>query len=194
MHRIFLQTPETELAWLVVIAYFLIDALLRHKGKAASLSTTQTDRNSTLFLLSAFAAILIVAEVLSYVNVGRFSIPWLSWLALLLTISGLVLRVTSMVQLRTGYTRTLRVDTGQGLMTTGLYGIVRHPGYLGSILLWLFFGLAIGNYIVFGVALLVIPFAYTYRIRTEEQMLTDAFGEQFTHYKRKSWRLIPLIW
>ncbi|GAB3760324.1 methyltransferase family protein [Spirosoma pomorum] len=194
MHRIFLQTPATELAWLVIVAYFVIDVLLRNKGSVASFSTTKADKHSTLLLLSAFACIVIVAEILSYVNVGQFSIPWLSWLALVLTASGLILRVVSMRQLRTGYTRTLKVDAGQSLMTTGLYGVIRHPGYLGSLLVWLFFGLAIGNYLVFTLALLLMPLVYAYRIRLEEQMLADEFGQQYVAYKRKSWRLIPLIW
>ncbi len=59
-----------------------------------------------------------------------------SWLGLVIMLLGLGLRVWSMRVLGAYYSRTLRVTDTQVIVTQGPYRIVRHPGYLGTILLW----------------------------------------------------------
>ncbi len=55
-------------------------------------------------------------------------------------------------------------------------------------------GLAVMNWIVTIAILVAMVNAYVYRIRSEEAMLQSEFGEQFTAYKARTWRLIPLVY
>ncbi len=89
--------------------------------------------------------------------------------------------------------RTVKVEEGQTVISTGLYGIVRHPMYLASVLMFLSIPLVMGSWYA------LIPFAFypvlmVVRILDEEKLLTaelSGYGE----YKRKvKYRMIPFIW
>jgi protein-S-isoprenylcysteine O-methyltransferase Ste14 len=92
------------------------------------------------------------------------------------------------------YTRTLRVSSKQHIVQQGPYRLIRHPGYLASIFLWIGGGVAVLNWITLIVIVAVMPAAYTYRIRSEEAMLSQTFGEEFTAYKAHTWKLIPFVY
>jgi len=89
---------------------------------------------------------------------------------------------------------TLRLVEGQHLITAGPYRLIRHPGYLSSLLLWLGAGGATTNGIV--MALIGIPLvrAYRYRIQAEEALLAAAFPHEYHGYARRTWRLIPYLY
>ncbi len=89
--------------------------------------------------------------------------------------------------------RTVKVEEGQTVISTGLYGIVRHPMYLASVLMFLSIPLVMGSWYA------LIPFAFypllmVVRILDEEKLLTaELLG--YEEYKRKvKYRMIPFIW
>ena len=89
--------------------------------------------------------------------------------------------------------RTIEVQEGQKLIDTGLYGIVRHPMYFTTVLLFLSMPLVLGCPISFAV-FLVYPFILVKRIKNEEKVLEDGL-EGYREYKQKvKYRLIPFIW
>ena len=89
--------------------------------------------------------------------------------------------------------RTVKVEEGQTVISTGLYGIVRHPMYLASVLMFLSIPLVMGSWYA------LIPFAFypllmVVRILDEEKLLTAELSG-YEAYKRKvKFRLIPFIW
>lgn len=89
--------------------------------------------------------------------------------------------------------RTVEVQENQKVIDTGLYGIVRHPMYTATILLFLAMPLVLGSWISFGIMLLY-PVIILLRIRNEEKVL-EAGLEGYREYKLKvRYRLIPFIW
>lgn len=89
--------------------------------------------------------------------------------------------------------RTVEVQENQKVIDTGLYGIVRHPMYTATILLFLAMPLVLGSWISFGIMLLY-PLIILLRIRNEEKVL-EAGLEGYQEYKQKvRYRLIPSIW
>lgn len=89
--------------------------------------------------------------------------------------------------------RTIEVQEGQHVVDTGLYGIVRHPMYSATILLFLSMPIILGSPLSFLIMLLYIPLIVK-RIRNEEEVLEkELIG--YTEYKNKvKYRLIPFIW
>lgn len=89
--------------------------------------------------------------------------------------------------------RTVKVEEGQTVISTGLYGIVRHPMYLASVLMFLSIPLVMGSWYA------LIPFAFypllmVVRILDEEKLLTAELSG-YEEYKRKvKYRMIPFIW
>ena len=89
--------------------------------------------------------------------------------------------------------RTIEVQKDQKVIDTGLYGIVRHPMYSATLLLFLAMPLVLGSLLSFAV-FLMYPAIITKRIRNEEQVL-EAGLEGYSEYKKRvKYRLIPFIW
>lgn len=89
--------------------------------------------------------------------------------------------------------RTIEVQEGQKVIDTGLYGIVRHPMYAVTLLLFLSMPLVLGSVYAF-VIFLVYPFIIAKRIRGEEEFLEKEL-EGYKEYKQKvKYRMIPFIW
>ncbi len=89
--------------------------------------------------------------------------------------------------------RTVEVQEGQKVIDTGLYGIVRHPMYMATLLLFLSMPIVLGSLISF-VVFLAYPLIIAKRIRNEEEVL-EAGLEGYAEYKKKvKYRLVPFIW
>lgn len=89
--------------------------------------------------------------------------------------------------------RTVEVQEGQKVIDTGLYGIVRHPMYTSTIVLFLSIPLVLGSFWGF-VSFLVYPVLIAKRIRSEEELLERELEGYCDYKKRVKYRLIPLIW
>ena len=89
--------------------------------------------------------------------------------------------------------RTIRVQEGQKVIDTGLYGIVRHPMYAATVLMFLSVPILLGSVISL-LLFLPYPFLIAVRIRNEEKVLAEGL-EGYTDYQKKvRFRLIPYIW
>ena len=89
--------------------------------------------------------------------------------------------------------RTIEVQEGQTVVDTGLYGIVRHPMYAVTLLLFLSMPLVLGSLVSF-VIFRVYPLLIAKRIKNEEQVL-EAGLPGYREYKQKvKYRMIPFIW
>ena len=89
--------------------------------------------------------------------------------------------------------RTIKVQAGQEVVDTGLYGVVRHPMYAATVLLFLSMPLILGSLYVFAI-FLVYPLIIAKRIKGEEALL-EAELDGYREYKlRVKYRLIPFIW
>lgn len=89
--------------------------------------------------------------------------------------------------------RTVEVQEGQKVIDTGLYGVVRHPMYFATVLMFLAIPLVLGSWIGFAI-FLIYPFLMVKRIKNEEQVL-EAGLAGYREYKEKvRYRLIPFIW
>lgn len=89
--------------------------------------------------------------------------------------------------------RTIQVQENQKVVDTGLYGIVRHPMYFATLLLFLSIPLVLGSVFSF-IIFLAYPFIIAKRIKGEEKLLENELPG-YTEYKQKvKYRLIPFIW
>lgn len=89
--------------------------------------------------------------------------------------------------------RTVEVQEGQKVIDTGLYGIVRHPMYSATVLMFVSIPLVLGSWIGF-VIFLIYPLLLVKRIRNEEEVL-EAGLAGYKEYKEKvKYRMIPFVW
>jgi protein-S-isoprenylcysteine O-methyltransferase Ste14 len=114
----------------------------------------------------------------------------LRWGGVALSAAGLALRIAAMRQLGSRFSPFAAVQRDHALETRGLYGVVRHPGYLGA---W---ACALGIVLAFGSALtlplvLVMALALARRIVIEERLLEERFGSEFHGYRLRVAGFLP---
>jgi protein-S-isoprenylcysteine O-methyltransferase Ste14 len=172
-----------------LLMYAKAPDLLRSRLSAKETQSEQKDviRYSGLMFLAAF----IVAGLnyrFQWIVMPR-AIVWIGVVIFLLAycLFGEVLRENQYLS------RTVEVREGQTVVDTGLYGIVRHPMYTATVLLFLSMPLVLYSLISFIIMLVYIPIIVK-RIKNEEEVLeTELRG--YKEYKQKvKYRLIPFIW
>lgn len=176
----------------LLAGFFALEASTRSRGSASSLDASADDRDTTAGIVRAYAVAGLSPPLLRLLPGPRLP-PAAAALGLVLEASGIGLRAWSMRTLGRAYTRTLRTEGGQRVVDEGPYRLVRHPGYLGSLLIWAGFGLSSGSVPAAGVVATVIGDAYRRRIEAEEALLgRDLPG--YASYAARTKRLIPFIW
>lgn len=117
---------------------------------------------------------------------------WVSWAAAVVFLAAYAL-YAEVLRENTWLSRTIEVQEHQTVVDTGLYGIVRHPMYAVTVLLFLAMPLVLGSALSFAVMLGYIPIIAK-RIRNEEAVLEEGL-EGYTDYKKRvKYRVIPGIW
>lgn len=175
-----------------LLGFFALEMATRRRGAASSLRTSSEDRGTTRrigisYAIAAEAPVLLRALPLP--QLPKAVAP----IGLVLEAAGLALRAWSMRTLGTSYTRTLRTAEQQQVVDTGPYRLIRHPGYAGSLLIWLGFALTARSPLAPALVSAVLGDAYWRRIQAEERLLeTGLHG--YNDYRLRSKRLIPFIW
>lgn len=150
-------------------------------------------KQSTLIKLSGlmFVAGFVVAGLdyrfkwfqlppyVTYIGLGIFLLSYIMY--------GEVLRENTYLS------RTIEVQEGQKVVSTGLYGIVRHPMYTASILLFLSMPIVLGSLISFFIFLLY-PVIIIARLLNEEKFLEKELDGYIEYKQKVKYRLIPFIW
>lgn len=153
----------------------------------------EENEQKTVIVLSGimFLAAFIVAG-LNY-RFGWIVLPvWVSWAAAVLFLLAYAL-YAEVLRENVWLSRTVEVQENQKVVDTGLYGIVRHPMYMTTLLLFLSMPLVLGCVISFAIMLLYIPIIAK-RIRNEEKVLEDGL-EGYAEYKQRiRYKVIPFMW
>jgi protein-S-isoprenylcysteine O-methyltransferase Ste14 len=137
----------------------------------------------------------LAAFVLAGLNFrfGWLVLPgWVSWAAAVLFLLAYLL-YAEVLRENAYLSRTIEVQADQKVIDSGLYGIVRHPMYAATVLLFLSMPLVLGSPLSFAVMLLYLPIIAK-RIRNEEQVLSKGLEGYKEYCGRVKYRLFPWIW
>lgn len=166
----------------------------RRRGERPAQQEERGDRSFWLilpgFILPAFGA------PLEYLYAGAV-LPrtvWMQAASLVLVMTGIFVLSWARWEMREQFSGHVRIQEGHKLVQSGPYRFARHPGYLGYLLIVA--GIAVGFSSLIAaaaMALLLLP-GLIYRMRVEEKMLAEVFGENYQHYARRVKRLLPGIW
>ncbi|MBR2534035.1 MAG: isoprenylcysteine carboxylmethyltransferase family protein [Erysipelotrichaceae bacterium] len=187
--RIFMAVLFVPMLLAGIVMYLKAPDLLRRRLNAKEKEAKQKDviGLSGLMFLAAF----IVAGL-------NYRFGWIRFPEFI-RIAGIVIFLLSYLMfaevLRENeyLSRTIEVQEGQKVVDTGLYGIVRHPMYSATVLLFLSMPLIMNSPISFGIMLLYIPLIVK-RILNEEEVLEKGL-QGYKEYKEKvKYRLLPFIW
>lgn len=191
------MTITTALAYFLIACYFVLERSLRKGKQALNLKPGEDDAGSSQ-LLSIGGVINILffsaAPTLNAYGIGYWSYPNVGWLGLTWMLGGLAIRYWAAKTLDRFYTRTLQIVEGQEIVNQAPYNVIRHPGYLGTLLMEVGAGLAVTNWIVLLAVSVIGILSRVYRIVVEEKMLAESFGEEYKIYSDNTWKLVPFLY
>jgi protein-S-isoprenylcysteine O-methyltransferase Ste14 len=133
-----------DVRWLLagyagLAGFFTVEGLLRRPGSASSLNASGEDRGTTRLIGGAYAVAVELPLLTRRLPVRPLP-GALAPAGLVMQAAGLTLRAWSMRSLGTSYSRLLRTEGDrQVLVDSGPYRLIRHPGYVGSLLTWMGF-------------------------------------------------------
>jgi protein-S-isoprenylcysteine O-methyltransferase Ste14 len=179
----------------------VISAILVLSQPAISIRGTKqqksSDRFSVLIILSGcvLSQVFSITEWAYFRNDFReFYLDITGIIGIVLIIGGLVFRIWCIKTLGKYFTAEVQTKKGQKIISSGPYGVIRHPSYLGayltiiggSVFLHAYFGILFSTVIMFT--------AYYYRISVEEKTLIREFGSEYTNYQVRTKKIFPFIY
>ena len=189
----FVQRP-VGLAYLVLwTALAVATGVFRRPGAPSKYDRSQIAWRTVLGVFG-FVAILVLGPW-EYTHLSG-PLPRdgvLAWIGIALFALGIVINAWAMATLRSLYTVRLSVQEGHRLVTGGPYRIVRHPGYFGFLLALPGMGLALGSLTILAFTVAILAWLVS-RIKEEETMLVEEFGDAYRAYQKRTKRLIPFVY
>lgn len=117
---------------------------------------------------------------------------WILWAGAIIFLLSYLL-YAEVLRENTYLSRIVEVQNGQKVIDTGLYGIVRHPMYSATIILFLSMPLVLGSIISFAI-FLTYPIIIAKRIKNEEAVLEKDLDGYIEYKKKVKYKIIPFIW
>ncbi len=194
-----------RIIYLLLWLFYLLSRLIPSRG-LPSLETSKTERRAALKEEGWY--ILFTIAVSWYGNLivaGLYLLdpPWMLWSYLYLPVELRILGVAIALVLipytywtgkvlAENYSDTLQVQEKQTLITTGPYGRVRHPIYASAIYFLGSLVLVSDNFLFLIILILVVPGIYR-RLKKEERMMIDQFGDDYLDYMKRTGRIFPKV-
>lgn len=146
-------------------------------------------------IIAATGFMFVVGFILAGLD---FRLDWLPLPQIISKVSALLFLLAyalyaEVLRENTYLSRTVMVEEEQKVINTGLYGLVRHPMYSATIILFLTMPLVLGSLIAF-LVFLPYPIMIIKRLKNEEQVLSKELTGYTEYQKKVRYRLIPYIW
>jgi protein-S-isoprenylcysteine O-methyltransferase Ste14 len=179
----------------LAVVLFVLSGVALFSG--GNLSPGEREDRGNRWVLGAFGLIgLLLAYLPAYTDRTDF---WtldgdaVRWLGVVLFAAGGALRIWPVFVLGRRFSGLVAIQPGHTLVTSGIYGVIRHPSYLGLLVGSLAWALAFRSALgVLLTALLIPPLVA--RIGAEERLLRTQFGDEYDAYRSRTSRLIPGIY
>lgn len=182
------------ITWFSLFFFLSEFVLMVVKRSGKSGTKAKGDRKSLILFWITIPLSLTAGFFLANRQVWNTLNNGIAILGLAVFIAGIVIRWVSIIQLNKEFTVDVAIIKNHHLKTEGMYKYLRHPSYLGLLLIG--FGLSISMNSIISVVVVTMPIlaALIYRIQTEENILTKQFGIAYEDYRQKTDRLIPKIY
>ena len=177
------------------VLYALFEIFMSRLYRGRRNVSISGDKGSLWILFIAIGIGYWLSFTIASMKTGRIN-NWNTCIILgaILASAGLFIRVKSIITLNDRFTYTVtRLETHH-LIETGIYKNIRHPGYLGQLLIFLGISVSLANWLsIMGMTIPILA-GFLYRIHTEEKFMSEQMGQQYIEYKKKTKRLIPYIY
>lgn len=176
-------------------SWLLSEFLLNRFSRSHSPHAREWDKNS----LRVMWITILLSITLGVLSMIFFPLPIgksyaIGYAGLLLIVCGAGIRFTAIRQLGKYFTVDLAIHDQQQLVKNGIYTYLRHPSYAGSLLSFFGLGISFNNWLSVLVIIIPIFLSFNYRMKVEERLLLQQFGEEYREYQKITKRVIPFIY
>jgi protein-S-isoprenylcysteine O-methyltransferase Ste14 len=181
--------------WAAIVVEMVIRAPLnkaRRKEKMTEQRVSSQEKNLLLLLLLGMFIVPLIYSASNWLDFANYTLPsWAGWVGVVLIVLALIVFWRAHADLKTNWSPSLEIREKHELITRGIYGYIRHPMYASQWLWVLAQPLLLQNWLAGWLDLVVFIFFYLLRVRAEEKMMIDAFGEQYKEYMKKVGGVFP---
>jgi protein-S-isoprenylcysteine O-methyltransferase Ste14 len=187
----------TAIYFVAIVAEMVIRAPINQKRKQEKVAESRYDTQEKVLLLLLSIGMFFVPIIYAatdWLDFANYSLPISArWLGVLLIGLALFVFWRAHADLGLNWSPTLEIREHHDLVTQGIYGVIRHPMYASQWLWVIAQPLLLPNWIAGFLNLLVfIPF-YFLRVREEEKLMLEQFGEQYRSYMQKVGGVLPRL-
>ncbi len=175
--------------------FFEIFMGVRQRRKRERNIIDKGDRGSFWSILILVAVGYTLSFCFAATRIGRIY-HWNAFFVLgaIIIIVGLIIRITAIMTLKQHFTYTVTKIENHELIESGLYKSIRHPAYLGQMMVFIGTSVALSNWLSVLTMIIPVVFGFIYRIRVEERFMIKQMGEKYIDYQKRTKKLIPTIY
>lgn len=176
--------------WLWIAMEIWLIARERRDANAVS-----QDRGSRSLLILSLSIAVVLGIFAVPVLLPQFTVATKAVaIGIALIWAGIAFRLWAIRTLGKFFNTRVVVTQDQRLIATGPYKYLRNPSYTGVVMIFLGFGVAIGNWVSLITLLAFGCLPFVLRIAVEDRALAARFGQEYEAYRRNTWSLIPFVW
>ncbi len=193
-----LTNVDIRLFIFVWMLWFASEILLNRKFRSSKDDQKGQDKGSIRVLwigLLGGNAMAVLASIFFTSSVFRISSNHqIAYAGLVVTVIGMLFRFYAVWSLGRNFTVDVTIREGHNLHTDGVYSLLRHPSYTGMIISFIGFGISMNSWPGLLAVCVFVGASTIYRINVEEKALLEAFGKEYSDYKKRTSKLIPWLY
>lgn len=186
--------PKIIIIIAISYLYAFFELFMNLRQRRNSRGASKGDKNSLLVLYGLITVGYFLSFSFGMTKIGRIH-PWNTFFTIGMGVfaAGLVIRILSIATLKRFFSYSVSTDQEQSIVDTGLYKFIRHPGYLGQLIIFLGISMSLANGLSILAMMIPVVIGYAYRINVEERFMVEQFGEEYLNYRKRTKKLIPFI-
>lgn len=181
--------------WSALVVEMVVRAPInkeRKKEKMTEQRVSSQEKNLLILLLTGMFIVPLIYSASNWLDFANYSLPtWAGWLGVVLIILALIVFWRAHADLKTNWSPSLEIREKHELIIHGIYGYIRHPMYASQWLWVIAQPLLLQNWLAGWLDLFVFILFYVLRVRAEEKLMIDTFGDQYRDYMKKVGGVFP---
>ncbi len=189
------MNPKIIIIIAVSYLYGFFEVYMNLRQRSKSKVTAKRDEGSLWLLYGLITVGYALSFSIGTTKIGRIY-HWNTFFAIgmALAVIGLMIRIHSLLTLKQYFTYSVAKVENHKILDAGLYQLIRHPGYLGQLIIFTGISTSISNWLSILVMMIPVTLGYLYRIKAEEKFMIEQFGEDYLKYQERTKRIIPLLY
>ena len=187
--------PKIIIIIAVSYLYGFFEVFMNLRQRSKTKVTSSADKSSLWWLYGLITLGYALSFSIGATKIGRIY-AWNTFFAIgmALFVVGFKIRIHSIRTLKQFFTYSVAKVENHQIIETGLYKYIRHPGYLGQLIIFIGISTSISNWLSILVMMVPITLGYLYRIKIEERFMLEQLGDGYLNYQKRTKRIIPMIY